>query len=152
MKYIFPLNAIHNDGYTELLYNLGDVEDFIKTYGRWTKRHWNSYDLDFYFHGCDYSQSNWIVRDDWGREVDVRDFISTKRWSRYYENRLKEISRASELGLPIPGTRKRSYHRNYSRKKNGGKGARNRARAKAIYEEKEYGIAKKKLKKVIPWE
>jgi hypothetical protein len=143
MKYLYPLVAIHNNGYTVLLYSNDDVTNFIKKYGRWHN----------HFTGSTRNMHPWIVQDDRGRVVTVDDFISSGTNWKYYNKRQAEVCAIAAKGLPIPGTgcSKVGWKINYTAKKNSGSGHRNRNRAKAIDDFKEYGI-KNKLGRVISYE
>jgi hypothetical protein len=154
MNYTYPLIATHIDGGTILLYTREEVLNFRKTYGPWHKyhRHWVGY-VGWKYLG-EWMTHEWIVRDDWGKEVFVNDFeISNRPFSKYWTKRMQAVSTAMKRGLPIPSTGKRKWHRHHApAKKNSGSGHRNRNRAKAIDDAKEYGIKNDVGNRVIPWE
>lgn len=155
MKYTYPLIAINIDTSTILLYTREDVIAFIDKYGKWHEHHryWHSwYDWKLGIRYGEYLIHEWIVRDDRGRKVDHRDFF--ENYSFYYYNKsMAKIRSYAEKGLPIPGTgTSRPWKMNHPRKKNSGKGHRNRNRAKAIYDAKEYGVKNNIGNRVIPWE
>ena len=115
MKYQYPLQAIHNNGYVILLHSIEDVVQFLQDYGRWEDKHIIIYDVGFTHRSI---ITNWIVRDDLGQIVNADDWINQfypKRIS-YWERRCRKIAQAMELGLPIPGTGRRKYHKNYTGK------------------------------------
>lgn len=159
MNYNYPLIAIHRvSNKTEVLYTEEDVKNFVKKFGWWTRESWifsdsirRIYDSYFY-HPSEYRRDpDWIMRDDWGRKVDPRHF-NFDSW-RGNEARRKQILRAMELGLPIPGIgHSNPWKFDKMRKKHGGSGQAARAASRADYESREYGVKKKrKLKYVDPW-
>lgn len=154
MQYLYPLNAIHKDGRVVLLYTIEEARAFIGKYGRWYDRHVESYwGINQYGLYRETKTNGWIVRDDRGRTVPVKDIEYQYPAYWWYNQRIAEARRAAEKGLPIPGTggSKKCWKMNHTAKKNSGAGHRNRNRSLAAYEEKEYGI-KNTLGRVIPWE
>lgn len=154
MNYLYPLIAIHSNGYTELLYSIDEVHNFIRKYGQFYEQHvywWNRY-VGLTLVSTKETHP-WIVRDDRGRVVKYDDV--RQQWPMYwhYNKRQAAIRKAAEQGLPIPGTGgyRKCWKMNHTAKKNSGKGHRNRNRARCEYERKEYGIPNK-YGKVRPWE
>lgn len=155
MEFLYPLNAIHIDGGVILLYTLDEVHAFIRKHGRFTEHH-----VEWYYDPTDWARrrpvkaSGWIVRDDRGRTVKYDDVCI--KYPMYYgwNQRNAEIRAIAAKGLPIPhtGCRKAGWKQNHPAKKNSGSGHRNRNRAKAIYEAKEYGVKNDVGGRVIPWE
>lgn len=155
MQYLYPLVAVHNTGYTELLYSNNDVTNFIKKYGRWHDQHAYWYTRFVNSQLVSTKETHpWIVRDDRGRTVKVDDFISSGTNWKYYNERQAKIRAIADKGLPIPytGCRKAGLKMNHTAKKNSGSGHRNRNRALAIYEAKEYEVKNNIGGRVIPYE
>lgn len=151
MNYLYPLNAISPEGRVILLYTVDAVYDFIKKNGRFHEhRYYWIYDFGNYVNKKHVSE--WIIRDDRGRIVKYEDFPIN--YEKYYNRRRKEIREIAAKGLPIPGTgcSKAGYKMNHTAKKNSGAGHRNRNRALAIYEAKEYQVDNNIGGRVIPWE
>lgn len=158
-KFLFPLNAIHNNGSVKLLYTMDDVYTFIRKYGVFNEHHANS--ISYYathpltgrptimFKRVIY---DWIVRDDAGRVVKYDD-IPKRTNNPHWEKYCATINHCIELGLPIPrtGCRKAGRKINHTAMKNSGAGHRNRNRALCEYERIEYGI-KTPYGGVISWE
>jgi hypothetical protein len=155
MNYTYPLIAINIDGSTILLYTREEVLNFIDKYGIWNDHHrvWASWwDWQAGIHHGEYHYYPWIVRDDRGKKVNHRDFYDAPSWKRYNEYQAK-IRFFADKGLPIPRTGKRKWRRHHApAMKNSGSGHRNRNRAKAIDDAKEYGIKNDVGNRVIPWE
>lgn len=157
MEYLYPLIAIHIDGHNELLYNINEVHDFIRKYGQF-------YDKHKYWHRRYISHSpyieyvdvyhHWVVRDDRGRIVKYDDVCVKHPVYYWYNKRQAEVRKIAERGLPIPGAGgyRKCCKMNHTAKKNSGAGHRNRNRAKAIYEAKEYGVKNDVGGRVIPHE
>ena len=151
MKYVYPLNAIHIDGDTVLLYSKKEVEAFQKN-NRWGTVFGDPSLNDFSDRRWEVFNCAWIIRDDWGRKVHPLDFVM-KNDFRFLKARHIRAKKAIELGLPIPYTgTSRPWKMNHPAKKNSGKGHRNRNRAKAIYDYQEYGVKNDVGYRVIPWE
>lgn len=153
MNYLYPLTAIHIDGETILLYSNNAVLDFIKKYGRFTERHVEWY---YDYHSLTFRKkaNGWIVRDDRGRVVKYDDVCYQHQTYDWYNERNAKVRAIAEKGLPIPytGTSKAGWKMNHTAKKNSGSGHRNRNRALAIYDAKEYGIKNNVGNRVIPYE
>lgn len=153
MNYLYPLNAIHIGGEVLLLYTESEVLDFIRKYGKFTEHH-----VEWYYDWPSYTYrkkaNGWIVRDDRGRIVKFDDVCYQYVPYEHYNHRQAEIRAIAAKGLPIPrtGCRKAGWKMNHTAKKNSGSGHRNRNRAKAIYESKEYGVHNNIGNRVIPWE
>lgn len=152
MKYLYPLNAIHVDGHTILLYTQDDVDKFVREYGVWYDIHTEHY-YDWsaplgYRQRC--RINNWIVRDDRGRKVKFEDVQRPRDTRRHW---LEAQRVAAAKGLPIPGTGgyRKCWKMNHTAKKNSGAGHRNRNRALFVEHFKEYGI-RNNNSKPIPWE
>lgn len=155
MEYLYPLTAIHIGGHTELLYTIDEVHEFIRKYGQfhenhvyWTG-HWENH--SWISVKCYHP---WIVRDDRGRVVKYDDVCVQYPMYWHYNKRQAEVRKIAEKGLPIPGTGgyRKCWKMNHTAKKNSGAGHRNRNRAKAIYEAKEYGVKNDVGNRVIPHE
>lgn len=154
MEYLYPFTAVHMDGHTELLYTIDEVHDFIRRHGQfhdqhkyWQTRWYPHYQSIECYHP-------WIVRDDRGRTVKYDDVCCKYPMYWHYNKRQAEVRKIAEKGLPIPrtGCRKAGWKMNHTAKKNSGAGHRNRNRAKAIYEAKEYGVKNDVGGRVIPHE
>ena len=148
MNYIYPLTAIHRNGYTELLYSFDAVQKFIQKYGRFSDSHKSVY-YDYNTGEMRFFYEDWVVRDDLGNIVNCKFFI-TNGYVKLRKKRLAKLKRYIKLGLPIPGTgcKKAGYKINHTAKKNSGSGHRNRNGALAIYNSKEYnhlGLIKQKI-------
>jgi hypothetical protein len=139
-KYLYPLNAVHKSGFVFLLYSLEEVHDFIRKYGRFYEKRvschttWNPYTSVLVI-------NDWIVRDDRGQIVKYDDIPSLPYSGGWWIRKQEERKAAAEKGLPIPGTRKRRWHKmNHQRKKNGGKGVRNKVQqSKEDFADWKYG-------------
>ncbi len=159
MNYLYPLVAIHISGYTELLYTLEDVRAFIRKYGQFYEKHkyWYSrylgYDQYPRYESVE-AYHDWIVRDDRGRVVKYDDVCYKHVMYSGWNERNAKIRAIAAKGLPIPGTgcSKAGWKLNHTAKKNSGAGQRNRNRALAIFEAKEYGVKNDIGGRVIPWE
>lgn len=156
MKYVYPLIATHESGYTILLYNKDEVLSFTRKYGQFDDHRYNYvYNFTLTPSLTKIITNPWLVRDDLGYIVNYQKFMaenSTPLWYRYNKRRA-EIRKIAEKGLPIPGTgTSRPYCTNHAQKKNSGRGHRNRNRALAIYEAKEYNVKNKVGFRIIPCE
>lgn len=155
MQYLYPLIAIHISGETILLYTNEAVLDFIKKYGRFHDHHvwwWGRFSNGVYLSTKEIHP--WIVRDDRGRIVKYDDVCYKHKPYDGWNKRNAEIRAIAAKGLPIPytGCSKAGWKMNHPAKKNSGSGHRNRNRAKAIYEAKEYGVKNNVGNRVIPYE
>lgn len=153
MNYLYPLNAIHSNGRTKLLYTLEEVHKFIAEHGRFYTHHVESYFCLTGYGYREFKTNGWIVRDDRGRIVTYEDVCVQIHMYYGWNKRNAEIRKIAENGLPIPytGCRKAGRKMNHTAKKNSGSGHRNRNRALCEYDRKAYGI-RNNYGKVIPWE
>jgi len=153
MNYLYPLIAIHIDGKPILLYSNDALASFIGKYGQFTEHH-----VDYYYDISSFmyrrKTNGWIVRDDRGKIVKYDDVVSFGTNWKYYNKRQAEIRGIAAKGLPIPrtGTSKAGWKMNHVAKKNSGSGHRNRNRALAIYDAKEYDVKNNVGNRVIPYE
>lgn len=139
MKYTYPFTAIFNDGNTELVSSLDELNKLIKIYGMFGYE-WIETENTRYFRykpfcetlPYDYTSEifkikkfQWIVRDDFGQKVDPNliDFGHSKYRPWWSYGKLKEQQLAASKGLPIPYIRSRYKFRKHY-KKTGGKRAR----------------------------
>lgn len=155
MQYLYPLIAIHISGETVLLYSNDDVLSFIKKNGRFHDHHvwwWSRFTNGVYTSTKELHP--WIMRDDRGRIVKYDDVCYQHKPYDGWNKRNAKIRAIAAKGLPIPGTGgyRKCWKMNHTAKKNSGSGHRNRNRAKAIYEAKEYGVKNDVGNRVIPYE
>lgn len=158
--YTWPLNAIRFDGHIVPLPDVAAVRAFDARIRRanesWSDKHQHTFHYHYRFAEQVQTKYHWVVRDDFGRPITREAFyeaypVSHPAW---YARRYAAARTAAEKGLPIPGTgcSKAGWKMNHTAKKNSGRGHRNRNRARAIYEAREYGVPNNVGNRVIPWE
>ncbi len=156
MEYQFPLTAIHRNGTTRVFNDAKSFLEFTRDRsngnigGFWaeTHMHWNGNrkmlrlysesSLDWWT-GV---QNDWIVRDDYGRPVDKSKIVLPDGevfpvqgyWNKRFARQKEAVAHAMEKGLPIPGTRKRRWHRKSSTH-HGRNGAHNQRKGIKLYED-----------------
>jgi hypothetical protein len=160
MEYQFPLTAIHRNGTTRVLEDAKSFLEFardstngnvgaywLETYQGWgSERLVRLYAKDT-LRWRTGVENDWIVRDTRGRPVDKEKvtlppgqklkpvvYNYAGNWGIRRAQRDKAIARAMELGLPIPGIRKRRWHRKSSTI-NGRNGAHNQRKGIKLYED-----------------
>lgn len=131
----YPINALHKDGETLLIYTEQELRKFI-----------SSHLVGEYFTSSAYDHTygwwlvskpaEWILRDDFGKCVDPNNFKPI------YKRRVnKQLLIAIEKGLPIPYTGcSKAYGTNAMAKKNSGSRKRQVLRSLAEEHRKEYGL------------
>lgn len=160
ITFAWPLTAIRADGHTLTLRDVAAVRAFAASIRRdkqsWGAKHRESHYYPWPFDLSDVTSFDWIVRDDLGRPITHQAFVAAHPSERFcWDATRKAEARAhAARGLPIPGTgcAKAGWKINHTAKKNGGAGQRNRARARAIYDAREYGVHNNVGNRVIPWE
>lgn len=158
--YAWPLTAIRADGHIIALPDVNAVRAFDRHIRRqkesWGAKHRELYYFRWPFNVADFTSFDWVVRDDLGRPVIRNAFfevypVPQRSWD---AARNAKARACAAKGLPIPGTGcwKAGYKMNHTAKKNSGAGHRNRNRARAIDDAREYGVRNNVGNRVIPWE
>lgn len=162
MNYLYPIVLTSRDGETKLIYSAdefrsfafnrknGGVGTYFDEYTDWHNRYSRWIEGVYFnkYRSC--FENRWIARDDRGRKVDCRDFELGPDRNRY--RRVGSNNFEFRNG-PVPFVRhSKPWKMNHTAKKNSGSGHRNRNRAKAIYEAKEFGVKNNVGGRVIPWE
>ncbi len=149
MIYTYPLIALNREGETRLFY---DAETFCAFAHDRSNGRVGGYWLEYYSGWGERTRlvpaaaaevytyqrpdiNDWIVRDDRGRVVDIRDFPRPRYRPYWAYGRYRDQRVAAERGLPIPGS---GHRRGRSRKKwtkNGRNGAHNQRKGVKLYED-----------------